>query len=272
MARKKIKLSRGALFVSLLTVGVVLLLLPQHVTKSFNFLFVKFFNPILSIGRSTHQEAFRLIPSTEDFVSRAEHDKLWTAYNNLRADSRKIHAKYEKLAQIRSGLPKPGPALVLAEVINVSISGLRHELVINKGEADGLNDGQYVLIPGEHSIIGTINETFKTNARIRLITDVNNNIKVVVWLEAKKEYLQSNMVGNGKGSCKIPLISREYKIRTGDTVYAAARAGFLETPRIIGEISDLKHDENKPLLWDITVKPIFDAETLTDVAVIVMSP
>lgn len=272
MARKKTKVSKGKLFLSLLTAGIIFLLLPQRLTKGLNFLFIELFNPILSIGRSTGAEVFRLVPSTEDFVSRTEHDKLWTAYNNLRADLRVEHERYEKLARIRSGLPRPGAGLVLAEIINTSIGGMRHELIINRGEADGLKTGQFVLIPGEHSIIGTISETAKATARVRLVTDINHNMKVLIWRESKKDYLEAQMVGDGKKSGNIPLLSKEYQIEVGDTVYAAVKRGFLETPRVIGEISEVKRDENTPLLWDITVSPIHDAGTLSDVAVIVMNP
>jgi hypothetical protein len=80
------------------------------------------------------------------------------------------------------------------------------------------------------------------------------------------------MDGDGTNLAKIPLVSREYKIRAGDTVYAAARPGFLETERVIGQIAQVKPDENEPLLWDITVKPTRDVEMLTDVAVIVTDP
>ncbi len=272
MARKKTKVSKGKLFLSLLTAGIIFLLLPQRLTKGFNFLFIELFNPILSIGRNTGMEVFRPARSTEDFVPRTEHNKLWTAYNNLRADLRVEHKRYEKLARLRSGLPRPGAGVVLAEIINTSIGGMKHELIINRGEADGLKADQFVLIPGEHSIIGTISETARTTARVRLVTDINHNMKVLIWRESKKDYLEAQMVGDGKRSGNIPLLSIEYQIKAGDTVYAAAKRGFLETPRVIGEISEVKRDENNPLLWDITVSPIRDAGTLSDVAVIVMNP
>lgn len=272
MGRKKSKVSKGKLFLSLLTAGIIFLLLPQSFTKGLNFLFIELFNPILSVGRNTGTEVFRLAPSTEDFVPRSEHNKLWTAYKNLQVDLRVEHERYEKLARIRSGLPRSGASLVLAEIINTSISGMKHELIINRGEADGLKTGQFVLVPGEHSIIGTISETAKTTARVRLVTDINHNMKVLIWRESKKDYHEAQMVGDGKKSGKIPLMSKEYKIKAGDTVYAAVKRGFLETPRVIGEISEVKRDENTPLLWDITVNPIRDTGTLSEVAVIVMNP
>ena len=80
------------------------------------------------------------------------------------------------------------------------------------------------------------------------------------------------MNGTGTEVCKIPLISTEYDVKEGDTVYAAARIGYLETARVIGKITKIKPDENKPLIWDITVVPVIHGEDLTDVAVIVMDP
>ena len=70
-------------------------------------------------------------------------------------------------------------------------------------------------------------------------------------------------------SCKIPLIDHEHDVRVADTVYAAGRAGFLGVPVIVGEVSEVKPDETKPLLWDITVKPVDEFSAITDAAVIV---
>jgi len=45
----------------------------------------------------------------------------------------------------------------------------------------------------------------------------------------------------------------------------------LETPRVIGEIFQVKPDDNEPLVWDIAVKPVSDLAALTNVAVIITS-
>jgi rod shape-determining protein MreC len=268
MARRQPKLSRGALFAALLITGVILLLLPQSVTKGLNFLFARVFNPVLSLGRSTAPQEFE--PASGDSVTRGEYNRLKAAYDNVLADLRTEHKRYEQLARIRSSLPKAGPKLAVAEVINISIGGLRRELIINKGDLDGLKVGQYVL--GENSIVGTVSETSQATARVRLVTDASHKIKVALWQGDRKKYIYARMDGDGTGLARIPLISREYKVRAGDTVYAAARPGFLETARVIGQIGQVKPDENEPLLWDITVKPAQGVEMLTDVAVIVTDP
>lgn len=268
MARKRGKMSRATLFTGLLTAGLVLLLLPQSVTKGVNFLFARFFNPVLSIGRSTAPPIFK--PASADYVTRAEYNRLQAAYDNLRAVLITEHQRYEKLAGIRSSLPKPGPKLVLGEVMNISMGGLRRELIINKGAADGLKPDQYVL--GGNGIVGTVSETSQATARVRLVTDASCKIKVAVWQADKKKYIYTRMDGEGTDLAKIPFISRDYKIRQGDTVYAAAVPGFLETPVIVGRIAQVKPDEKEPLLWDITVEPVQNVELLKRVAVIVTDP
>ncbi len=265
MAHKQYKLSRVTLFTGLLITSVALLLLPQSVTKGLNFLFARLFNPVLSVGRNTAPPIFK--PASGDYVTQSEYNRLKSAYDNVLADLRTEHKRYEKLARIRSALPKEGAKLVVAEVVNVSIGGLKRELIVNKGDLDGLKVGQYVL--GESSIVGSVSETSQSTARVRLITDANHKMKVALWQSGKKRYIYARMDGEGTELAKVPLISRQYKISVGDTVYAAPVPGFLETARIIGQVADVGPDENEPLLWDIRVKPTLDAETFTDIAVIV---
>jgi len=268
MARKKINVSKGTLFLALMIASAVVFLLPQKVTQRLNFLFIRTFSPVLDIGRSVKADPFSGMVSEKELLQLSKNNKMWTAYYNLWADYKTLHNRYEKLAQIRSGLPKPGPALVLATVIKATITEFGNELFINKGESDGLGIGQYVL--GQDSIIGTVTQTSKTTARIRLITDSRHNIEIRIWRPGKDRYIPGRMTGNGKGLCKIPLVSADYDVKVADIVYAAARVGFLETPRVIGRVSEVKHDQDKPLLWDITVMPVHDMAKTAEVAVIVM--
>ena len=272
MARKQINVSRGTTFSVLMVFGLLLLLLRQSFTSRLNFLFAEVFNPILSVGRASPED-FRPAKPTEDFIGRAEYDELWKAYENLHADLMTLHSDYEKLANFRRGLPKPGPGLVLSKVTNVSIGPFDRKLFIDRGSVDGLQPGEYVTCENRNSIIGTISELSESAATVRLLTDPRHKMEVGIWRAGKKAFIvKGQMEGIGKGLAKIPLISRDYDIRQGDVVYASAVAGRLETPRVIGEVFKIKPDDNEPLMWDITVKPITDFAMLTDVAVIISSP
>ena len=80
------------------------------------------------------------------------------------------------------------------------------------------------------------------------------------------------MQGNGNSSAKVQLVSANYKIKIGDIVYAQKKPGFLGTPVIVGTLAQCKSNDENPLVWDITVKPACDIESLADVAIIVMNP
>jgi len=272
MARKQINPSRGATFFVLLAFGLLLLLLPQSFTSGMNFLFARVFSPVLSAGRVS-QKVYRPGSSTEDYIPRAEYEELWKAYENLHADLMTLHSDYEKLARFRKGLPKPGPGLVLARVINVSISPFEHKLFIDKGSSDGIQPGEYVTCENRGSVIGTVSELSDSTATVRLLTDPKHKMEVGIWREGKKAFIvKGQMEGNGKELARITLISRDHDIRVGDTVYASSVPPRLETPRVIGEIFQVRPDDNEPLVWDIAVKPINDLVVLTDVAVIIAAP
>ena len=269
MAHKQANLSKGKLFFVLLATGIVFLLLPQGITANLNFLFARVSAPLLSIGRSPRPDLFVLPHSSADSVQRSEYNKLYTAYKNAQADLLTLQKNYEKLACVRSSLPNPGPGLVLASITNFSINPLRRELFINRGENHGIKTGQYVL--GQNCIIGRISKTSAMTAAISLVTDSNHRIKVWIWRKGTK-YISGQMTGNGTDFAGIPLISSQYDVKSGDSVYAAVVPGLLDTPRIIGTVSEVKRDRKKPMVWDITVTPVYNIKEMNDVAVIVTEP
>ena len=57
MAVRKINVSSGSLFITLLIAGFILLWLPQSFTCHLNFLFVRVFDPLLRLGRHVEIEA-----------------------------------------------------------------------------------------------------------------------------------------------------------------------------------------------------------------------
>lgn len=273
MAHGQLNVSRGKLFAALLIAAAALQLAPHRYTQRLNFFFLGVFRPVLNIGLPGFSRIFRPSPSTEEFVSRSEHDELWKAYNNTHGQLLQMQQEYEKLALVRGGLPKPGPGLVLARITIPAISSFAHEVIINKGADDGLEVGQLVLCRSQSSVIGSVSEVRDGAATVQLLTDSRHTLMVAVSRDGKQEpMINRQMRGDGKDACKIPMVSREYDLRVGDTVSASPERGILDTPIVVGEVAAVEHDQDQPLLWDITVRPIFDREALTEVVVIVMNP
>lgn len=271
MAGRHFHLSNGALFLLLLGAGFVLLLLPRSMTEKINFLFAETFQPLIRIGRQFQLENASMPKPDEEVVSREEHNKLWKNYKNLHAQLLKLQEHVETLARIRSGLPRFYSGLAIAEVTGAG-TGLNHELLINKGAADGVRAGQYVLSPDRNSVVGIVRETSEQMARVRLLTDANQSIEIRIRRDGSDRDIGALMFGNGKRGCIVSMVEREKDIRVGDAVYAAARPGVLDIAMIIGEVSDVQGDEESPLLCMITVQPAENAFALTTVAVIVPEP
>ena len=268
MAGRRFQLSNGALFGLLLCAGIVLLAIPRDKTQNINYLFARLFGPLLSIGRSFPEFCAAMPHPDDQYVLREEHNKLWKNYKNLHAQLLRLQEDYQTLARVRSGLPRFFGGLTMAEVVGAG-GGLTQELLINKGAADGVRVGQYVLSPEQNSIVGVIRDTAERMARVRLLTDANQSIEVRIRRDGTAMDIGALMIGDGKRGCRVSLIEREKDVRVGDAVYAAARTGVLETPMIIGQVSEVVPDEDSPLLWKISVQPAENAAALKTLAVIV---
>ncbi len=273
MAKNVTKVSRRMLFIWFMLAGLIFFFAPQRLSNKFQFAFIRILSRPLSIGRNISLSASRLIASeqsrragTADFVSRKRYNKLHNHLANVTEWLKQERQKVEKLSGLRDRPVWKGVNFVLADVIAASVKGFRSELVINRGQKDGLAEDQFVL--ANESIIGTISKVDTRTAQVRLITDPASRIAVKI----AKFNMDRLMQGNGNCTAKVQLVSTKYKIKIGHIVYAQKKPGFLSTPVIVGTVTQCKSNDENPLVWDITVKPACDIESLTDVAVIVMNP
>lgn len=264
MARKQIKVSERILFTWFLLAGFILLFAPQNLTNKFGFAFARIFHWPLRIGRNISLSTQTKQP-VSDVVSRREYDQLVNHLNNIIEQRNQEHRKVEKLSGLRDTAVWERMNFVLADVITSSIDGSHCELIINRGQDDGLAKGQFVL--DDNSVVGVVSDVLSRTARVRLVTDPASNIAVKIsGLDVGRL-----MQGRGNGSARIPLLAIKHKVRAGDIVYADKKPGFLDVPVITGKIEQCKRDDENPSLWDITVRPVCDIEKMSDVAVIVMN-
>ncbi len=239
-----------------------MLFAPQGLTNKFQFTFARTFSWPLGIGRSVTLTA--RTPASTELVSRREYDRLQNHLANVIEQRDQAYQQIKKLSGLSSRFPFEGAKWVLADIITDSVDESRHEFIINRGAEDGLAKEQFVL--GDNSIIGTISDASARRAKVRLFTDPASNIAVkIAGLDVSRL-----MQGTGDNSAKIRFL--KHKVKTGDTVYACKKPGFLDAPMIIGTVAQCKRDDENPSLWDITVRPVCDIEMLNDVAIIVMNP
>ena len=270
MGKNVTTVSGRMLFIWLMLAGLIFYFAPPKITNKFQFGFVHIFRKPLSIGRNISLFACRLVtpePSMgEDVVSREKYNKLHNHLANVTEWLKQERAKVEKLSGLRNRPVWKGVDFVLSDVIAASVNGLRGELIINRGQKDGLTNGQFVL--ANESIIGTICKVDDRTAQVRLISDPTSKMAVKI----SNFNMDRIMQGDGNTSAKVKLVPTKYDIKTGDIVYAQKRPGFLSTPVIAGTVTECKSNDQNPLVWDITVQSACDIKNLTNVAVIVMNP
>jgi len=264
MARKRTKVSRRMLFTWFMLAGFILLFAPQKLTNKFQFAFAHIFRWPLSIGRNISLTA----PTQQRLTNAASRreSQLENHIANLREELLQKHQKVEKLSGLRSRFAWEGVKFELADVITASIVGPHNTLIISRGENDGIAKGQFVL--GDNSIIGTISDVWSRTAQVKLVTDSTSNIPVKI----AKLNIDMLMQGNGDNSARVPLQKIKHKIKIGNIVYARKKPGFLDVPMVVGKVSKCKRDDKNPLVWDITVEPVYNIERLSNVAVIIMNP
>jgi len=270
MAKNATKVSGRMLFIWFMLAGLIVFFAPQKITNKFQFGFVRIFRRPLGIGRNISLSASQWMASEQnmptDVVSRERYNRLHNHLANVTEWLKQERQKVEKLSGLRDRPAWKGVDFVLADVIAASVNGLRSELIINRGQKDGLVKDQFVL--ANESIIGTLFKVDDRTARVRLISDPASKIAVKI----SQFNMDRIMQGDGNSSAKVQLVSTKYKIKIDDIVYAQKRPGFLSTPVIVGAVSQCKSNDENPLVWDITVKSTCDIKSLTDVVVVVMNP
>ncbi len=265
MARKQTRVSRRMLFTWLMLVGLILLFAPAGLTNKFPLAFAYVFRWPLTMSRSIILSA-PTEQSLPNAPTRTE-DQYKNHIENLEKLLEEQQKKFNSLYGLYNGSVGEGRDFALAGVIMYKIVGPRNELLIDCRNEAGLIKGHYIL--ADNSVIGTITDVSSHTARVRLFTDTASEIAVQIGnLDVKRV-----MKGAGDNTAKIQHVPVEKnKVSIGDNVFACKKPGFIDSPMIIGQVTECKRDENDPLLWDITVRPRCQLDKIENVAVIIMNP
>jgi len=265
MALRNIHASKHSFFWGLLVLSILLYIIPQSKTNKLNLLFQALFGRITHIGRDFSSNTSPDTTTPDKAVSQEEYNTLWKKYENLQARQAELEKENASLSRIRKQFDLSESGLLQAKIIAV----IKNTLIINKGTEQQVAAGQLVLSPQKDSIIGIIRETDKSIARVGLLTDSSVSIEVRIRRDNAKTDIAAQMFGDGKNGCQIRFIPRQTDIRKGDTVYAADHPGKLDVPVVIGQVKDVKIDQDKPLLWSVYVEPIESITNLNQVIIVV---
>lgn len=275
MTGKWVKTSKRMTLTYCVLGGLIFLFSPASVTGRLQLAYARLFSWPLSVGRQVTvasrtaplNEAGRTLDTHRQLQDKlaklqAQHRKLRNHLANREAQLDEAQRKIDELARLRSIPEWNRMGFQQAGVISVT-GQAQSELMVDRGQDDGLAVGQYVL--GDLSMIGVVSAVSAQTARIKLITDPTSRIPVrVEELDAR-----GVMVGRGSGVAEISQVPAGRQARPGDRVYALNTPGFPSVPVVAAEVVDSRRDTDNPMLWSIRVRTVCDIANLTSVAVII---
>ena len=253
------------LFTWCMLAGLILLIAPPSITNKFQFAFTRIFSWPISHGNdfslaTSHQEPFigQLSRSENQYRNEIEF---------LKQQLIQAHERINTLSGIRNRFPLTKNNLATADIIRTTINDTSGELIINRGQIDGLKAGQFVM--ADLCIIGKISDVDSHTARVKLFTDKTSSVAVTIGESNIRRFMQ----GIGNNSAQItPKISASISIKPGDKVFAQKAPGLLDVSMIAGIVTQCERDDKEPSVWDITVQPACNIAQIDDVTVIIMNP
>lgn len=257
------------LFTWLMLGGFIFLFAPSGVTSKLQLAYARVFRWPLARGRGLTIAA-RPTPldgsvNAADYRRlAAEHRKLRNDYDNLKAELREAQRHRDQVAGLKQSLGWPEMKLHLAHVIT-DHGQADGGLIIGRGPEDRVAVGQFVISLADYAIIGQVSDVFAKTAKVKLITDPTAKLEVSIG----DLQIRAVMEGRGGGIAKVPWVAVSKPVAVGHAVYVGKAPGRLDVPIIAGRVTKCERDAEDPLFWDVTVRPVWDPASLTEVAVIV---
>ncbi len=181
-------------------------------------------------------------------------------------DAQRRAQELEEALEVKES--RPYDEFVAADVIAQDPSGVKRALAINRGSKDGLDEGMVVLSKSG-SLVGTVSRVYEDFAWLRLITDPNSAVNVVVLAQGDEEGSEARGVAAGDlgGRLSLEMVPAEARITDGDLVTTSGLGGNYPRALLLGSVRSVE-DKPQALFRKATVEPAADLSSLDTVMII----
>ena len=115
-----------------------------------------------------------------------------------------------------------------------------NSITINKGAGEGLKIGNPVV--KNNNLIGQVEEVNYKSSRVKLLTDINSNIPVLIGEVLAQAIFSGDP--SSKSKFNIQYLPKNFRLMNGDNIYTSDIDGILKKGILIGTVSDVKYDES----------------------------
>ena len=134
---------------------------------------------------------------------------------------------------------------ISAAVISRQTGSWWQQIILNKGQKDGVDVGDAVVGPG--GLVGIVQNTSNISASVKLLT--SSESKVGVWNQ--RSNVHGLLVGVGNNKPKLIFYSKDLDVKEGDFVLSSPASTLLPPNIPIGIIEKLDQESQTTLTADV---------------------
>jgi rod shape-determining protein MreC len=175
--------------------------------------------------------------------------------------------RYEALARenaelrgLREALPPVAEKWLPAEIVSIQQSGLRQQMVLNRGASNGVFKNQAVL--DAHGLIGQTIHVGPWSAEVILITDPEHAVPVRI----DRTGLRTIAVGSG-ASLALPYLPANADIKVGDTLVTSGLGGVFPEGYPVARVVAVHRDAVQPLA-QVRAQPLAQIDSDSEVVLV----
>lgn len=152
-----------------------------------------------------------------------------------------LTAENVRLRELLNSSALVSDTVLIAEIIGLDPDPFRHEIVLDKGEKDGVVLGQPIL--DASGLMGQIIEVGPLTSRALLITDVSHATPVMV----NRNGVRAIAVGGGKlDRLTLTYVPETADIKVGDLLVSSGLGGRFPSGYPVGVVTRVEHDGGQP--------------------------
>jgi rod shape-determining protein MreC len=197
--------------------------------------------------------------SDENQNLREQNERLTEEVARLR-EVETINQQLQQFLDIRA--VRGGDVFVSADVFARDPSNIDDAIAIDRGRADGLEEGM-VALTLQGSLVGSVTKVLDDMAWITLITDPGSASEAVI----QDSRVEGVVVGAADGTLTMEFVEETADVKEGDLVLTAAVGGRYPKGELIGKVVEVERGAQE-LFQEVRVQPLADLSRLETVLVL----
>lgn len=145
-----------------------------------------------------------------------------------------LEAENARIRALLSSAASLPDRVLISEVMDASQDPYRHQIVLNRGEQDGVYKGQALI--DANGILGQVIQVNSNTCFALLLTDPDNSIPV----EINRTGLQTIARGDGQ-RLSLPFLPGNADVKVGDLLISSGLGGRFPPGYPVGRVFELRH-------------------------------